>query len=96
MYFRDTEHLALLIDERDQILENLEIAETRYISSFRTSTPDPSIADLEVPVPDPAPAVQDVAPRNGRPEISRPRPLNSAAVHVSVAKNSSLSVLTSV
>ncbi|KAG5220622.1 MPN domain-containing protein [Salix suchowensis] len=45
----DTQRLALLIDERDEILENLEIAETRYISSFRLSTPDPSIADFQAP-----------------------------------------------
>jgi hypothetical protein len=40
--------LALLIGERDEILDNLEVAETRYISSFKISTPDPSIADLDV------------------------------------------------
>ncbi|KAF9011061.1 hypothetical protein BDQ17DRAFT_1345391 [Cyathus striatus] len=34
----DTHHLALLIDERDEILENLEIAETRYIASFPFGT----------------------------------------------------------
>ena len=43
---RDTTHLAVLIDERDEILEQLEIAETKYINSFKLSTPDPSIADF--------------------------------------------------
>ncbi|KDQ63154.1 hypothetical protein JAAARDRAFT_147164 [Jaapia argillacea MUCL 33604] len=66
----DTQRLALLIEERDEILENLEVAETKYISSFRLSTPDPSVADLlmkdeEVPEP--------------RLQISRPRPLASAS-----------------
>ncbi|KAJ3499739.1 hypothetical protein NLJ89_g10066 [Agrocybe chaxingu] len=61
----DTHRLALLIDERDEILENLEIAETKYISSFRVTTPDPSILDFVPPPPaDPS-----------RPYISRPLPL---------------------
>lgn len=75
---RDTQHLALLIDERDEVLENLEIAETRYISSFRTSTPDPSIADLEIPHPEPERIAETSESKNGHPEISRPRPLNGA------------------
>ncbi|EEB89260.1 hypothetical protein MPER_12661, partial [Moniliophthora perniciosa FA553] len=53
--------LALLIEQRDEILENLEIAETKYINSFRLSTPEPSIADFEPP-----------EPKDGRPYISRP------------------------
>lgn len=65
--FRDTQHLALLVDERDEILENLEIAETRYIGSFRITTPDPSIADYQPPPP------QDP----NRPYISRPLPLGN-------------------
>ncbi|RPD82440.1 hypothetical protein L226DRAFT_528605 [Lentinus tigrinus ALCF2SS1-7] len=68
----DTTHLALLIDERDEVLENLEIAETKYIQSFRLSTPDPSIVDWEPPVPPPK---DDEPPTPPRPEISRPRPL---------------------
>ncbi|KAJ7802228.1 hypothetical protein B0H14DRAFT_3092290 [Mycena olivaceomarginata] len=67
----DTQRLALLIDERDEILENLEIAETRYISSFRLSTPDPSIADFEPPAP------QDGS--DGRPYISHPQPLRNTS-----------------
>lgn len=63
----DTQALALLIEERDEILENLEIAEARYISSFRMTTPDPSIADFEPPLPPP----KDPS----RPYISRPLPL---------------------
>ncbi|KAF8183820.1 hypothetical protein K438DRAFT_1838672 [Mycena galopus ATCC 62051] len=64
----DTQRLALLIDERDEILENLEIAETRYISSFRLTTPDPSIADFEPP------SLRD---SDGRPYISHPQPLRN-------------------
>ena len=76
-YRRDTEQLAYLIDERDEILENLEIAETRYITSFKKSTPDPSIADLELPIPETIP--EHPAEDNGKPLISRPRPLNGTA-----------------
>ncbi|OJA12346.1 hypothetical protein AZE42_02784 [Rhizopogon vesiculosus] len=65
----DTQNLTLLIHERDEILDNLEIAETRYISSFKISTPDPSIADLEIPVPHPS---EELPPRL---HISRPRAL---------------------
>ncbi|KAG6842425.1 hypothetical protein C0991_007555 [Blastosporella zonata] len=61
----DTHSLALLIEERDEILENLEIAETRYIGSFRVTTPDPSIADFQPSLP------VDM----DRPYISRPLPL---------------------
>ena len=68
----DTTQLALLIDERDEVLENLEIAETKYIQSFRLSTPDPSIADWEPPAP------PHEEPE--RPAISRPKPLSSATV----------------
>ncbi|KAM6498584.1 hypothetical protein JOM56_006532 [Amanita muscaria] len=64
----DTQHLARLIDERDAILENLEIAESKYITSFRITTPDPSVLDLELPVPPPNPE---------RPYISLPRPLGT-------------------
>ncbi|KAI0698409.1 hypothetical protein C8T65DRAFT_660659 [Cerioporus squamosus] len=67
----DTTHLALLIDERDEVLEHLEVAETKYIQSFRLSTPDPSIADWEPPVPPP----KDEPHTPPRPAISRPRPL---------------------
>ena len=45
----DTQRLALLIEERDIILEQLEIAEAKYISSFRVTTPDPSLLDLNAP-----------------------------------------------
>ncbi|KAJ6468959.1 hypothetical protein DFH09DRAFT_1344990 [Mycena vulgaris] len=65
----DTQRLALLIDERDEILENLEIAETRYISSFRLTTPDPSIAEYEPPV----------ANDSSRPYISHPQPLRNTS-----------------
>lgn len=77
----NTTELAVLIDERDEILENLEIAETKYINSFKLSTPDPSIADFFPSIPlmqipdDPPPVPQ-------KPEISRPRPLGTPAVSV--------------
>ncbi|KAN0102356.1 hypothetical protein V8E52_012028 [Russula decolorans] len=60
----DTHRLALLIEDRDVILEHLEIAETKYISSFRVTTPEPSIADFN-----PAP----VSDSEGIAFISRPR-----------------------
>lgn len=72
----DTEHLALLIDERDEVLENLEVAETKYIHSFRLTTPDPSILDWEPPVPPP----KEEPEGPPRPPISRPLPLASSAV----------------
>ncbi|KAH9858076.1 hypothetical protein C2E23DRAFT_718443 [Lenzites betulinus] len=71
----DTGHLALLIDERDEVLENLEVAETKYIHSFRLTTPDPSLADWEPPVPPP----KEEPEGPPRPSISRPRPLTSSA-----------------
>jgi calcium permeable stress-gated cation channel len=61
----ETHQLALLIEDRDEILENLEIAETRYIASFRLSTPEPSLADFELPL----------RVNKDRPYISRPRAL---------------------
>lgn len=68
---RDTQHLASLIEERDQILEQLEIAEARYIASFRLSSPEPSIAELPVPPED----ENDI-----KRQISRPRALTAAPV----------------
>lgn len=65
----DTQQLATLIDQRDIDLENLEIAETRYITSFRMLTPDPSIADFLQEEPNP-----------NMPQISRPRPLTGTTV----------------
>jgi hypothetical protein len=65
----DTHNLALLIGERDEILDNLEVAETRYISSFKISTPDPSIADLDVL------ALSGSEETPSRPHIGRPRAL---------------------
>ncbi|KAK0465471.1 uncharacterized protein EV420DRAFT_1637605 [Desarmillaria tabescens] len=61
----NTEQLADLILRREEILGNLEIAETQYITCFRLTTPDPSLADW---VP---PSAEDLT----RPHISRPRPL---------------------
>ncbi|KAL0951690.1 hypothetical protein HGRIS_008366 [Hohenbuehelia grisea] len=66
----DTQFLSKLIDERDEILDTLEIAETRYISSFTLTTPDPSVLDFE-------PAL--VPQADDRPYISRPLPLGGPA-----------------
>ncbi|KAG6873836.1 hypothetical protein C0995_010448 [Termitomyces sp. Mi166 len=65
----DTHLLALLIDERDEILENLEIAETRYIGSFRVTTPEPSVADFQ----------PNLQMDTDRPYISHPLPLGQNA-----------------
>lgn len=69
--YRDTGELPALIAERDQILQNLEIAEARYIASFRLSTPEPSIADLPMPPDD----KEEMKAR-----ISRPKALGAANV----------------
>ncbi|KAI9511899.1 hypothetical protein F5148DRAFT_974431 [Russula earlei] len=66
----DTRRLALLIEERDVILEQLEIAETKYISSFRITTPEPSIADLNPP---------PTRDSEGIAYISRPRVLTGSS-----------------
>ncbi|KAI0319045.1 hypothetical protein OF83DRAFT_1170563 [Amylostereum chailletii] len=68
----DTERLALLIEERDTILEHLEIAETKYVMSFRLSTPEPSIADFEPPG-----RMSSNREIDGNPRISRPKALGS-------------------
>jgi hypothetical protein len=65
----DTQRLALLIEERDIILEQLEIAEAKYISSFRVTTPDPSLLDLNAPPTD----------TDGIAYISRPKVLGGTA-----------------
>lgn len=49
----DTTRLSQLLQERDIILDNLEIAETRYINSFQSITPSPS-PSLRSTVPLPA------------------------------------------
>ncbi|KAH9178520.1 hypothetical protein EDB89DRAFT_1926998 [Lactarius sanguifluus] len=64
----DTQRLALLIEERDIILEQLEIAETKYITSFRITTPDPSLVELNAPASD----------TDGIAYISRPKVLSGA------------------
>lgn len=56
----------MLIEERDIILEQLEVAETKYISSFRITTPDPSLLDLNAAPP---------GDSDGIAYISRPRVL---------------------
>ncbi|TDL28546.1 hypothetical protein BD410DRAFT_759887 [Rickenella mellea] len=66
----DTHLLALLIDERDRILNNLEIAESRYIYSFRLASPEPSVTEFPVP-PEEA--------NDLKRQISRPRVLGAGA-----------------
>ena len=61
-----------MIDERDFILNKLEIAETRYISSFRISTPEPSLLS-NPPVPRQAPPPEDGD--DLKRQISRPQAL---------------------
>ena len=62
----------MLIEERDRVLDQLEVAETRYVSSFKISTPDPSLADM--PIPQPPPKDDDELGALKR-TISRPRAL---------------------
>ena len=79
---RDTTQLAMLIEERDEVLEKLETAEAKYISSFKLPTPEPSVMDFMPP----GPRLSDIPPPvPPKPEISRPRPLG-AAVSVSVTR----------
>ena len=66
----DTQRLAMLIEDRDIILEQLEIAETKYISSFRVTTPDPSLIDLNAAPP---------GDTDGIAYISRPKVLGGSA-----------------
>ncbi|KAI0308375.1 hypothetical protein B0F90DRAFT_1807574 [Multifurca ochricompacta] len=66
----DTQRLSLLIEERDEILERLEIAEAKYIASFRMSTPEPSFVDLNL-----TPA----GGTHGITHISRPRKLTGSS-----------------
>ena len=60
-----------MIHERDRILERLEIAEARYIASFRLATPDASVAELPVPREDES---------GTKMRISRPKALAGYAV----------------
>ncbi|GJJ09404.1 hypothetical protein Clacol_003626 [Clathrus columnatus] len=66
----DTSLLARLIQERDVILNNLEVAEIQYINSFQLSTPIPSIADYEIPEPPPTVSA-DFKQRISRPKALR-------------------------
>ena len=70
--------MAILIDERDEILENLEIAETKYINSFKLTTPDPSIVDFLTTRQNEGPGAGAGAAT--KPQISRPRPLAKSSV----------------
>lgn len=72
----------MLIEERDEILEKLETAEAKYISSFKLTTPEPSVMDF---MPS-GPMLSDMPPpAPPKPEISRPRPLG-AGVCVSITR----------
>jgi hypothetical protein len=67
-YDRNTSSLRQLVGERVQILERLEEAETRYIASFRLTTPEPSLAEELPHIPE------------SKPYISRPRMLAGSMV----------------
>lgn len=69
----ETRHLSELIEERDRILHNLEVAETHYISSFRLSTPEPSMMELHIPPED---------ENDMKNHISRPRALTGYTVSI--------------
>ena len=69
--FRDIGALADLIAERDIILNNLELSETRYIASFRLSTPEPSLLE-----PPPLPPKDEADIKR---HISRPRALSGVS-----------------
>ncbi|KIJ45476.1 hypothetical protein M422DRAFT_59699 [Sphaerobolus stellatus SS14] len=69
----DTYRLSELVDERDLILNHLELAEIQYIKSFRQSTPSSSVADLEVPEEIPEPST------NIKLQISRPKALGGSS-----------------
>ena len=82
----DTTRLAALILERDVILNNLELAETRYINSFTLSTPSPSVVDFEAPQePKAPPPDEGLKQRIGRPRalsgsmVRRPAPIHASA-----------------
>jgi hypothetical protein len=72
----DTHKLSVLIEERDEILDHLEVAETKYIQSFRSVTPDPSVADFFAE-----------EPKLSRLSISRPRPLAGVRQQVGRTRN---------
>ncbi|KAF9229033.1 hypothetical protein BS17DRAFT_688271 [Gyrodon lividus] len=71
----DTRNIVPLIAERDEVLHNLEVAETKYISSFMLATPDPSIAELEIG------PQSSTEKKPERPYISRPRALIGSPHH---------------
>lgn len=60
------------------MLNNLEVAETRYINSFKLSTPSPSVIDYEVPE-EPAEEPQR-ASNSLKQRIGRPRALTGSVV----------------
>lgn len=75
--YRDTLNLSQLIDERDVILNSLEMAEIQYINSFRLSTPASSINDLEIPeeISEAGPATTSL-----KQQISGPKALHGHSV----------------
>lgn len=68
----ETSHLSQLIQERDIILNNLEVAEVQYINSFQLSTPFPSITDYE------APTLPPLGTSDLKRHISRPKALRGS------------------
>lgn len=82
IYISDTSPLVPLIQGRDIILNNLEVAEIQYINSFQLSTPIPSIADYEAPAAPPPTEVSELKRR-----ISRPKALRGSFVSQSAVFN---------
>lgn len=72
--YSETAHLSQLIQERDIVLNNLEVAEVQYINSFQLSTPFPSITDYE------APTSPQMGPSDLKRHISRPKALRGSIV----------------
>lgn len=69
-----------MIKERDHILSQLETAEAKYISSFRLSTPEPSLQDLNVPMEEERGSLKM--------RISRPRALGGPKARLPQRKRS--------
>ncbi|KAF8527839.1 hypothetical protein BU17DRAFT_73534 [Hysterangium stoloniferum] len=72
----DTTRLSGLIAERDMILNNLELAETKYINSFQLSTPLPSVDNYPLQE---EPPHETVASARLKERISRPKTLGGSS-----------------
>jgi hypothetical protein len=75
--YRDTTRLSKLIAERDIILNNLELAEAKYIDSFQLSTPLPSVDDYPLHE---EPFQEKLASARLKERIGRPKALSGSSV----------------